>query len=209
MLHPVLQVKDQHPTEIAILNSALNLFMLSGEDKVSVTRLIQMAGISRSVFYHYFSGKEDIYAALLLADEVGVGPIIRQNRESGSLSDLMRGYFKYRLQSIEKYRLLLRVENTLTRCDCQLERFVQWQRLRQNHIELFMETARRNRTGDESENRHDDTHRFYFGFVWALANGMASLSESDLYHELIQDRRGFVRFLTDIVADAGEARHET
>ena len=72
-----------------------------------------------------------------------------------------------------------------------------------------METARRNRTGDESENRHDDTHRFYFGFVWALANGMASLSESDLYHELIQDRRGFVRFLTDIVAEAGEARHET
>lgn len=203
MLHPVLQVKDQHPTETAILNSALNLFMLSGEDQVSVTRLIQTAGISRSVFYHYFSGKEDIYAALLLADEIGLGPLIRKNLEAGSLSLLMKEYIKYRLQSVEKYKFLVRVEEKLMRSDCQLERFVQWQRLRRNHIELFSECARKHHGVDGRS--YEDNLRFYYGLVWALSNGVANLAGNDLYHELIQDKRGFVRFLAEAVAEVGEA----
>ncbi|GGX51933.1 TetR/AcrR family transcriptional regulator [Saccharospirillum salsuginis] len=203
MLHPVLQVKDQHPTETAILNSALNLFMLSGEDQVSVTRLIQTAGISRSVFYHYFSGKEDIYAALLLADEIGVGPILRKHLEAGSLSGLMKEYVKYRLQSVEKHRFFVRVEEKLLRADCQLERFVQWQRLRRNHIELFSECARKHHGVDKGS--YEDNLRFYYGLVWALTSGVASLSGNDLYHEMIPDKRGFVRFLAEAVAEVGEA----
>lgn len=203
MLHPVLQVKDQHPTETAILNSALNLFMLSGEEQVSVTRLIQTSGISRSVFYHYFSGKDDIFAALLLADEMGIGPIIRKHLASGDLSGLMKGYIKYRLQSIEKYRIYLRMERKLTDSNCQLERFTQWQQLRRNHIELFSECVQRR---DEGSSRADDDEaRFYYGLVWALSSGVASLTDNELYHDLIQDKRGFVQFLAEAVADVGEA----
>lgn len=201
MLNPILQVKDQHPTEVAILNSALNLFLLSGEGQVSVTRLIQAAGISRSVFYYYFSGKDDVYAALLLTDEMGLSPLFIERRQSGDLSDLMRDYLIYRLQSVEKYRFLSRIEKQLVNKGCQLDRFVQWQRLRRNHIEQFSEFARQHM--DDPRARDDDTPRFYYGLVWAVADGVASMADNELYHDLIQDRRGFKRFLAAAVSQIG------
>ena len=97
MFRPIASVSDQHPTEVAILSSALNLFMLVGEEQVSVTRLIQTAAISRSVFYHYFSGKDDVYAALLLNDELGLSPLFKQCRESPQLgiAHLMREFLNF------------------------------------------------------------------------------------------------------------------
>ncbi|WP_028669934.1 TetR/AcrR family transcriptional regulator [Saccharospirillum impatiens] len=203
MFRPIASVSDQHPTEAAILSSALNLFMLVGEDQVSVTRLIQTAAISRSVFYHYFSSKDDVYAALLLNDELGLSPLFRQCRENPELgiAHLMREFLNYRMQSIDNYGLFLRLESHLNSVDCQLERFQQWQRLRHNHVELFTELARQ-QWGVESH-QDDDDLRYLYTLVWLLADGMVSLRNNPMYLELVQDRRGFKRFLTRLAELAG------
>lgn len=203
MFRPIASVSDQHPTEVAILSSAMNLFMLVGEDQVSVTRLIQTAAISRSVFYHYFSGKEDVYAALLLNDELGLSPLFKQCRETPELgiAHLMREFLNYRLQSVDNYGIFLRLENHLNTVDCQLERFRQWQRLRRNHVEQFTELARRQWAVESHQD--DDDLRYLYTLVWLLADGMVSLRNNPMYLELVQDRRGFKRFLTRLAEQAG------
>jgi len=203
MFSPITNVSDQHPTETAILSTALNLFIMAGEDQVSVTRLIQTAAISRSVFYHYFSSKEDVYAALLLNDELGLSPLFKNCHEDPDqgIAHLMKEFLNYRLQSIDNYGLLLRLEAQLNARECQLERFIQWQRLRRNHVEQFTEMARRQ--WDVQSHRDDDDLRYLFALVWALADGMVSLSKNPLYLDLIQDRRGFKRFLVKLARQAG------
>ncbi|MEP4545817.1 MAG: TetR/AcrR family transcriptional regulator [Saccharospirillum sp.] len=203
MFRPIASVSDQHPTEVAILSSALNLFMLVGEEQVSVTRLIQTAAISRSVFYHYFSGKDDVYAALLLNDELGLSPLFKECRESPELgiAHLMREFLNYRLQSIDNYGLFIRLESHLNASDSSLERFQQWQRLRRNHVEQFTELAR-HQWGVESH-QDDDDLRYLYSLVWLLADGMVSLRNNPMYLELVQDRRGFKRFLTRLAEQAG------
>ena len=56
----------------AILTAAEQEFSIHSYDKVSVFKIAQNAGISRSGFYYYFSGKEDIYQFILfgLRDEL-------------------------------------------------------------------------------------------------------------------------------------------
>ncbi|WP_394169358.1 TetR/AcrR family transcriptional regulator [Saccharospirillum alexandrii] len=203
MFRPIASVSDQHPTEVAILSSALNLFMLVGEEQVSVTRLIQTAAISRSVFYHYFSGKDDVYAALLLNDELGLSPLFKQCRESPELgiAHLMREFLNYRLQSIDNYGLFIRLESHLNASDSCLERFQQWQRLRRNHVEQFTELARQQ--WEVESHQDDDDLRYLYTLVWLLADGMVSLRNNPMYLELVQDRRGFKRFLTRLAEQAG------
>lgn len=201
MLNTILPAKDRHPTESAILNSAMSLFLLAGEDSVTMSRLIQTAGISRSVFYHHFAGKEDLYAAMLLSDELGVGDMLHRVRRSQDIALLMRECLKYRIQQLDKHRLLMRLETKLADGDsANLERYRQWQRLKRNHMALFAEIASEQLNVDADS----DDLRFLYGLVWTLADGLATLRDNELYHELIQDRRGFSRYLTDIVALIGQ-----
>lgn len=200
MLNTFLPAKDRHPTESAILNSAMSLFLLAGEDSVTVSRLIQTAGISRSVFYHHFSGKDDLYAAMLLSDELGIGDMLHRVRRNQDPTILMRECLKYRIQHLDKHRLMMRLENRLTTEGVNLERYRQWQRLKRNHMALFAEIASE-LLGVDADS---DELRFFYGLVWTLADGLATLRDNELYHELIQDRRGFSRFLLDTVAQIGQ-----
>lgn len=200
MLNTLLPVKDRHPTESAILNSALSLFLMSGEDQVTISRLIRTAGISRSVFYHHFSGKDDLYATLLLTDEFGVGDLLERARKNGDLPTLMQEFLRYRIQHLDKHRLMMRLERHLARQGSELERYRQWQRLKRSHMAQFAEFAR----DDRSLTDDSDELRFYYGLVWTLADGLATLRDNELYHELIQDRRGFNRFLMATVARMGQ-----
>ncbi|PTY36625.1 hypothetical protein BGP77_04835 [Saccharospirillum sp. MSK14-1] len=205
MLNTLLPVKDRHPTESAILNSAMSLFLLAGEDSVTVSRLIQTAGISRSVFYHHFSGKDDLYAAMLLSDELGIGEMLHRVRRSQDLATLMRECLKYRIQHIDKHRLMMRLETKLAGEGSNLERYRQWQRLKRNHMALFAEITSELLDVDADS----DDLRFLYGLVWTLADGLASLRDNELYHELIQDRRGFSRFLLDTIAQIGHKPNAT
>ncbi|MGI6335568.1 MAG: TetR/AcrR family transcriptional regulator [Eubacteriales bacterium] len=49
----------------ALADAAIREFSAAPYDKVSVFKIARSAGISRSGFYYYFTGKEDIYRYLL------------------------------------------------------------------------------------------------------------------------------------------------
>jgi len=193
MLAPGFSLQKQNPAETALITSALNLFIIHNENSISVTQLIKAAGISRSVFYKHFGSKDDVYAAILLSDETTLGPLLKDARVYGGIAELLEQYLKHRIQQIEKYRVLMRLEKHLQDADCTLERFQQWQLLRRQHADEFSSIIESKLARSKPVDR--ENIRFYYGLIWSLASGLAHVSESDFFHQLILDRRGFTRFL--------------
>ena len=204
MLTPSPSIQTRSPAETALISSALNLFTIHNENSITVTQLLKAAGINRSVFYKHFANKDDVYAAILLTDELAVTPLLHKIRVSGGAADLLEQYLKYRIQFVKKYRVLMRLEKHLQATDCTLERFVQWQLLRRQHVDEFAAIIELDLAHLKLSER--DTARFHYGLLWSLASGLADITESDLFPELIRDRHGFTRFLLDSVRSLGDPR---
>lgn len=197
-------IQEQDPSEKVIVASALNLFIIHHEDTINVSQLLKAAGISKSVFYKYFANKDDVFAAILLSDEMALTSLLKDLRVYGTVSDLLEQYLKFRIQHVEKYRVLVRLEKYLHEKECSLTRFKQWQMLRRQHVDEFTSIVESKLSRLKQIDK--ENVRFYYGLVWAMANGLANLSESDFFHELILDRRGFTRFLLESVSNIGDVR---
>jgi len=204
MLTPGFSIQEQNPAETALITSALNLFIINNEDSISVTQLIKAAGISRSVFYKYFGGKDDVYAAILLTDELTLSPLLKDVRVYGGIADLLEQYLKHRIQQVEKYRVLMRLERNLQSGGCTLPRFQQWQLLRRQHADEFSAIIESKLARTKPIDR--ENLRFYYGLIWSLASGVVHISESDFFHQLILDRRGFTRFLLASMRSLGDIK---
>lgn len=61
---------EHDETRRAILEAARRLFMQHGYRAVSTRRVAEACGLTQPALYHHFSGKEDLYVAVLVA-EVG------------------------------------------------------------------------------------------------------------------------------------------
>lgn len=203
MLEEELIIQEPSPSELALIASAMNLFMIRDETTVTVTQLIKAAGVSRSLFYRYFASKEDVFAAILLRDEIAFNTKMMDFKSIESTGELISEALRFRIQQIDRYRVLLRLESHLVSSASDLPRFKQWQSLRKAHIEAFSELITQLKLSGKSV-RSQEQARYHYGMIWSLANGVAQLSETDFFHELIHDRRGFNRFLLDTLKTVGD-----
>jgi len=201
---PSFSIQEQSASEKALITSALNLFIIHNENTINVTQLIKAAGVSKSVFYKHFANKDDVYAAILLSDEIALTPTLKQLRVYGTVAELLEEYLKFRIQHVEKYRVLTRLEKHLHEKECELDRFLQWQMLRRQHVDEFTSIIEAKLSRLKPVDK--ENIRFYYGLVWSLAAGVAQLSESDFFHELILDRRGFTRFLLESIGSIGDVK---
>ncbi|WP_196157888.1 TetR/AcrR family transcriptional regulator [Reinekea sp. G2M2-21] len=204
MLEDQFTIAEQSPSERAVITSALNLFIIHHENTINVAQLMKAVGVSKATFYKYFANKEDVYAAILLTDEMALTSMLKDLRVYGTVSDLLEQYLKFRIQHVEKYRVLVRLEKYLLEKKCELPRFTQWQLLRRQHVDEFSSIVESKLSRMKPIDK--ENVRFYYGLVWSIANGVANLSESDFFHELILDRRGFTRFLLESVSSIGEGK---
>jgi len=139
----------------------------------------------------------------LLQDEHELTPILSRLRVYGSLPDLLESYLSFRVQHIDRYRILVGVEKELNR-STELPRYQQWLQLRRQHVDEFTRIVRSKLA--KSQDIDEENLRFYYGLVWTLATGVAHLSEQDFFHQLIVDRRGFVKFLLETVNLVGSRK---
>lgn len=204
MLNQNFSIQEPSAVEKALITSSLNLFIIHSEKKTTVTQLMKSAGVAKSVFYKYFESKEDLYAAILLDDELSLSPILNRLKIYGSVPELLESYLNFRIQHIDKYRVLSRLEQTLLDKSCECERYLQWQVLRRQHVDEFTGIVQSKMP--KSKPVDAENIRFYYGLVWSLAAGFSQLSESDFFHELILDRRGFTRFLLESVGSLGKMK---
>lgn len=196
-------IREPNPSEKALISTALNYLMKNSNKQVTVSHLMKAAGVSRATFYKYFASKEDLFAAILLQDEHELTPILSRLRVYGSLPDLLESYLSFRVQHIDRYRILVGVEKELNR-STELPRYQQWLQLRRQHVDEFTRIVRSKLA--KSQDIDEENLRFYYGLVWTLATGVAHLSEQDFFHQLIVDRRGFVKFLLETVNLVGSRK---
>ncbi|MEJ2072260.1 MAG: TetR/AcrR family transcriptional regulator [Reinekea sp.] len=201
-LNDAYVIQEPSPSEKALITSALTLYSIHQEKNISVTQLVKAAGISKSVFYRYFANIDDVYAAILLTDELQLTPILKELRAYGTISDLLKHYLRFRIRHIEKYRLLIRIEQYLSDKNCDVPRYAQWNNLRRQHMDEFMSIVESKLSRTKVMDR--EQLKFYYGLVWAMASGVANLYENDFFLESIQDRRGFTQFLLESVSSIGE-----
>jgi AcrR family transcriptional regulator len=198
------EIREQSSSERALISTAINLLIKHQEKPISVSQLIRAAGVSRSSFYKYFASREDLYAAILLTEEFNIGPLLSKIKVYGTVSDLLEAFLNYCIQNIEKYKLLAHIEQNLENQPETIERYEQWKLLRAEHVDEFTRIVQSRLS--KSKNMDSENIRFYYGLVWSIAMGVAQLSDSDFYHKLIVDRRGFSKFLLESVATIGDAK---
>ncbi|MEJ2042054.1 MAG: DUF1285 domain-containing protein [Reinekea sp.] len=204
-LNDAYVIQEPSPSEKALITSALTLYSIHQEKNISVTQLVKAAGISKSVFYRYFANIDDVYAAILLTDELQLTPILKELRAYGTISDLLKHYLRFRIRHIEKYRLLIRIEQYLSDKNCDVPRYAQWNNLRRQHMDEFMSIVESKLSRTKVMDR--EQLKFYYGLVWAMASGVANLYENDFFLESIQDRRGFTQFLDSILQQISDTNN--
>ena len=86
---PKDKAREQH-----ILDTALELFTRHGYDKTTMSDIAAAAGIGRGVLYLHFSGKDDVFEALLMREMASYGETwlrhIEANPQGGTLGGLYR-----------------------------------------------------------------------------------------------------------------------
>jgi len=194
MLTPNIRSIDSDARKTQLVNNAMNLFIRVGIDKVSMQLLARSSGVSKGVLYRYFESKADLMAAILLGDERELGAELESTRLHGDAAQVLEKYFRFRLQSIEKYKLLYEIETSLEEQKCQLARYDEWKQIRQRHVDLISDCI----VGRLSGRRQGEHSGYYYGYVWSLIHGMAYLNDSVFFHQLINDRRGFTQFINDL-----------
>ncbi|MBU2863298.1 TetR/AcrR family transcriptional regulator [Reinekea marina] len=193
---------DQEPVESALIATAFNLLVKHPEKPLSVTQVIKAAGVSRASFYKYFSNKEDLFAAILLSEELAIHGLIKQMSHEHSAGELLKNYLNYCIQNIKKYKLLGQLETILQKNNETIERFTRWKLLRASHVDEF--SAAIQSTLPAEHKLDEENIRFYYGLIWSIASGVSHLTDSDYFHELIADKRGFSKFLLESVYTIGE-----
>lgn len=198
------EIREQGSSERALISTAYNLLIKHQEKPLSVSQLIKVAGVSRSSFYKYFASKEDLLAAILLSEELLIRQMLTKVQSYDSVSDLMKAYLNYCLQNIEKYKLLSQLERDLQYHNEKINRYEQWKSLRSCNVDEFTRIVQSKST--KSNQLDSESIRFYYGLVWSIASGVAQLSDSEYFHKLIADRRGFSKFLIESVSIIGEVK---
>ena len=91
-------------TEAKILNSAKELFLKSGFSGTSVGHIAKLAGVNKSLIYHYFTSKEALWKATKekIASNVLNQPIDQIEWDTSSLHNLLHQYITYKFEIYSK-----------------------------------------------------------------------------------------------------------
>lgn len=113
--------KPDTSIDCRILNSAKAEFLKNGYFEASLKTICQNAGVTTGALYKRYSGKEDLYCALVSAvalkfkdkirDQSGQGQLLCGNRESTILD-----YTEFVYENLDAFKLLLKYSSGTAYC---------------------------------------------------------------------------------------------
>lgn len=200
------KAKEFRLREQAILACALALFMELGEDRVTVEMIADKVGIGKGTIYKHFRTKNEIYILLLISYEEEVGALFNRLADDPDKEALMREYFRFRVQDLDKYLLFYRLESKLA-ADKVLPSLME--RLHKIRSDNMTQLARLLQEKIDKNILADVPPEFHICAAWALVHGAAAVSQSPFYQKVIQDREKFFEFLLSAGVRMGnKALHE-
>ncbi|SEI61513.1 DNA-binding transcriptional regulator, AcrR family [Allopseudospirillum japonicum] len=189
------KVQEFRLRETRILESALELFLQYGEDRVTVEMIADHVGIGKGTIYKHFRTKAEIYVRLMLDYEREMAALFQSPKIAEDKEALSRAYFEFRMQNPEKYLLFNRLEEKLVKSNSIPELIEEVHKFRARNLESLSDLI----NARVSEGHLEDVPPyFHYCASWALVHGAAVLNQSQFFQEVIQDKEEFFRFLMDI-----------
>jgi AcrR family transcriptional regulator len=106
------KIRPEEPGLARIEQAALELFGERGYDATSISEIGERAGITKSVLYHYYASKADLYAAVCTRETAelidAVRSAVSEDPAQARLSVGVDAYLRFLAERPAAWRLLLR-----------------------------------------------------------------------------------------------------
>ncbi len=189
------KIREFRRREQEILAAALHLFLEQGEDSVTVEMIADEVGIGKGTIYKHFKSKAEIYLRLMLDYEQELSELLHSASMEKDREALSREYFAFRMSDPERYRLFDRLEEKVVKAKQMPELIEELHGIRASNFNHLTGVIQQRIDEGKLE---DVPAYFHYGAAWALVQGAMSMYHSPFWQESIDDKEGFMQFLTDI-----------
>ncbi|GAB3107010.1 TetR/AcrR family transcriptional regulator [Aestuariicella hydrocarbonica] len=198
------KVQQFRQREQAILDTALELLIEHGEDKVTVEQIAARVDIGKGTIYKHFTSKTEIYIRLLFDYEHQLKADMDQaiiQAEAGDYSAPARVYFEKRMSDPVRARLFQRLEEKMVANGEEKEKLQELEDIRQEAL-VNLNKSFANRI-QEGRLIKDVPPYYYYLAYWALTHGAVELYHNHSFHDLIADKPDFMKFIMDLGVHMG------
>ncbi|HDZ57598.1 MAG TPA: TetR/AcrR family transcriptional regulator [Pseudomonas xinjiangensis] len=189
------KVREFRRREQEILDTALRLFLEQGEDSVTVEMIADEVGIGKGTIYKHFKSKAEIYLRLMLDYERDLATLLHSETIERDKEALSRQYFAFRMSDPDRYRLFDRLEEKVVKSSQMPEMIDQLHHIRASNFNHLTGVIQERIDEGKLE---DVPAYFHYCAAWALVHGAMAMYHSPFWQEVIEDKEGYMRFLTDI-----------
>lgn len=189
------KIREFRRREEEILTAALRLFLEQGEDSVTVEMIADEVGIGKGTIYKHFKSKAEIYLRLMLDYERDLAELLHAQNIERDREALPREYFAFRMSAPERYRLFDRLEEKVVKANQMQELVEELHRIRASNFNHLTGVIQQRIDEGKLE---DVPAYFHYCAAWALVQGAMSMYHSPFWQEVIEDKEGYMQFLTDI-----------
>jgi TetR/AcrR family transcriptional regulator len=198
------KVQQFRQREQAILDTALELLIQHGEDRVTVEQIAAKVDIGKGTIYKHFTSKTEIYIRLLFDYERQLKDDMDQaiiDAEAGDFSAPARVYFGKRMSDPVKARLFQRLEERMVVNGEEKEKLDELETLRQAALEGLNESFAKRI--EEGRLIKDVPPYYYYLAYWALTHGAVELYHNHSFQDLVVDKPDFMKFILDLGVHMG------
>ncbi|QJD58475.1 TetR/AcrR family transcriptional regulator [Pseudomonas sp. gcc21] len=189
------KVREFRRREQEILDTSLRLFLEQGEDSVTVEMIADEVGIGKGTIYKHFKSKAEIYLRLMLDYERELAALLHSETIERDKEALAREYFAFRMSDPDRYRLFDRLEEKVVKASQMPEMIEQLHQIRASNFNNLTGVIKERIDDGKLE---DVPPYFHYCAAWALVHGAMSMYHSPFWQEVIEDKEGYMQFLTDI-----------
>jgi AcrR family transcriptional regulator len=192
------RIKEKENRRNSILKSARKLFFDKGFKSVTVDKIAAKAGVSKGSVYLYFNSKEEIYAAILIADNIEFNKKVAEafRREAPAaelLLDFGRMYVDYFLGDNELFRIFMAFMLQADQMNLPAEQHNHLLKIANDNVHIIAEILQKGVAAGEfspSINVRQGQNT-----IWGLLNGIISLylftgvpaRRSEKIHSMVKD----------------------
>lgn len=200
------KVQEFRQREREILDTALELFLEHGEDRVTVEMIADEVGIGKGTIYKHFETKNEIYLLLMIHYEEELAELFSRISESEDQAKLASEYFRFRISDPKRYQLFDRLEHRVIQEKAVPELVNQLHTIRASNLNTLTSIVEKRIAVGALE---DVPAQYHIAAAWALAHGAVALMESPFYGAYIDDKEDFIDFIVSIgirMANKGQRR---
>lgn len=188
--------------EQRIIDAAVELFLESSIDRITVSKIAVRAGIGKGTVYKHFLTKNEILIRIILDYERNITSSLTdgiKRAEAGDSGAAAKSYFKSRLENPKLDRLIQQLEDRLIESGDVIEQVKELHQLR-----LSNEDALNGLTSKLIDRGvlEDVPPHFHYLACWALAQGAVELCFNKTWNNKM-DNVALMEFITNIGVTMG------